>query len=205
MTNAITKLQPIGRFAIPRPSTELVEAIEDLARQHQSGYAKRGTTSHEYFVYTMPAPDVVAEAKRLLLIIEPMVQPPTATLVRNWLRPLAAAVRNPPSKVDFEARVAALIMVSQDLPIAAFNIETQRTAICQFTFWPSVAEIRELLVKDGRRYWGPRRDLLKIVSARPMEQRDEAMKQWQQRLDAEGAARLFPSERPEPTPVSGGL
>ena len=204
MTNAVTKSRLTARVAIPRPSNELVEAIDDLERQHRSGYTKGGT-SHEYFVCTMPASDVVAEAKRLLPIFDQMVQPPTADLIREWLRPVAAAVRNAPSKVDFDARVAALVMVSQDLPIAAFNIETQRTAICQFTFWPSVAEIREILVKDGRRYLGPRRDLLKIVSARPMEQRDEAMKQWRQKQDPESTARLFPSERPEPTPTSGGL
>jgi hypothetical protein len=205
MTNAIAKAIATGSVAIPRPSRKLVEAIDDLESQQRFGYAMRGTTAYEYFVGTMPTPDVVAEATQLLQIFDQMVQPPAADLIRGWLRPLAAAVRNPPSKVDFDARIAALVMVSQDLPTAAFNTETQRTAICEFTFWPSVAEIRELLVKDGRRYWGPHRHLLKIVSARPMQQRHEAIKQWHQKLAVEGTGRLFPSERPEPTPMSGGL
>jgi hypothetical protein len=66
--------------------------------------------------------------------------------MRQWLTTLNAAVRNPQSEADLlRLRLPAIAHTTSDLPPEAWNPSTLRTAMERFQFWPSAAEIREVL------------------------------------------------------------
>lgn len=85
-------------------------------------------------------------------------QPHSTATAADWsrfLRPIAAAVRNPPSEQDFKARVAALAMA---MPTATADILAkqwlQAEAMRKCQFWPSVADLAEIIqpeINDARR------------------------------------------------------
>lgn len=79
----------------------------------------------------------------------------TAADWSRFLRPIAAAVRNPPSEQDFKAKVAALAMA---MPTATAEILSkqwlQAEAMKKCQFWPSVADLAEIIqpeINDARR------------------------------------------------------
>ncbi len=66
--------------------------------------------------------------------------------MRQWLTTLNAAVRNPQPEAELlRLRLPAITLATSDLPAAAWNRETLRSAMEKFQFWPSAAEIREVL------------------------------------------------------------
>jgi hypothetical protein len=76
----------------------------------------------------------------------------TPAAIEDWLRflrPLAAAVRNPPTAADAKARAGALAF-ALSVPTAALSERLQREACRRFAFWPSVEEISALVAEDWR-------------------------------------------------------
>lgn len=66
--------------------------------------------------------------------------------MRQWLTTLNAAVRNPQSETDLlRLRLPAIGLATSDIRPEAWNPITLRTAMERFQFWPSAAEIREVL------------------------------------------------------------
>lgn len=84
---------------------------------------------------------VKAEARAAADAMAPLCAPVTMEALREWIRPIGAAVRNPPSQEDFAAWGAALVIACDDFAIGAFTATTQREALQTFQFWPSVADI----------------------------------------------------------------
>lgn len=73
----------------------------------------------------------------------------TANHWAEWLRPVAAAVRNPPSPQDFQGRCAALAF-SLSVPASALTASKARDLCRKSEFWPSVAEVEALFAEDWR-------------------------------------------------------
>ena len=75
--------------------------------------------------------------------------PPILATAVDWqtfLAPIAAAVRNPPSQTDFRLRVASLAAAIPDCPAAVLRKPWLiREACTKSPWWPSVADIAELL------------------------------------------------------------
>ena len=72
-------------------------------------------------------------------------RPDTAPM-RQWLTTLNAGVRNPQPEAELlRLRLPAITLATSDLPATAWNRETLRAAMERFQFWPSAAEIREVL------------------------------------------------------------
>lgn len=67
-----------------------------------------------------------------------------------WLATLAAGVRNPPSEENFQYREAAIRTACEDLPEAAWNDRSLRTAMRTFAFWPAAADVYALLQAEVR-------------------------------------------------------
>lgn len=61
--------------------------------------------------------------------------------VAAWLKVVNAAVRNPQTKEDFQAKAAAIAMVCDGLPEACFTAESQRQAMAKWQFFPSAADV----------------------------------------------------------------
>ena len=73
-------------------------------------------------------------------------QPADRDTVQQWLELLAASVASPPTSAkEFDKRLSAIMFLCGDLPAECWGPETLRKAQATFKFWPSVAEIWELL------------------------------------------------------------
>lgn len=95
------------------------------------------------------AQGIAAEARALAAGLEASrdKEPPiTAEALVEWLRPIALAVRNPPSDDAIEARAEALsFAVFGRYPAYVFDAELQRKVMLNCDFWPSVKDIADLL------------------------------------------------------------
>lgn len=77
--------------------------------------------------------------------------PATAHDWAQFLKPIAAAVRNPPTETDFKARVAAIAHALPDVPaIWLTQAWRQREAMRAWQFWPAVADVAEWLAPYQR-------------------------------------------------------
>lgn len=97
---------------------------------------------------------MVEEAKSSLPFFQEAAAGATAELLAAWLRPLALVVRNPPSAETLPGIARAFAAVLSDIPGAAFTAETSRRAAQKFEFWPSAADVVQLLqpeIDDIRR------------------------------------------------------
>jgi hypothetical protein len=95
-----------------------------------------------------PSADVIAEARRLLPAYEAGSRPASPSIVLNWLRAIASAVRNPPGDDEVRARALLVAGVCDDIPASAFSPRSQRRAVERFTWWPSVADVKEFLTAE---------------------------------------------------------
>lgn len=75
--------------------------------------------------------------------------PATANHWAEWLRPVAAAVRNPPSPQDFQGRCAALAF-SLSVPPSSLTVSKARDLCRKSEFWPSVAEIEAMFAEEWK-------------------------------------------------------
>lgn len=134
--------------------------------------------------------------------------------VRDWLKVVNSAVRNPQPEAEFEARLAAIDFACRTLGPEAWNTATLGTAVRKFQFFPSAADVYELLAEHYRSSlpahvrMGGSTPIGKAMErlAGPVEPRHtpeevEAVKQTVAELKAELAASRKPdSERGHVTP-----
>jgi hypothetical protein len=188
-----TRREELPQFAsAPVGSPALQRALED------SRYYRPGPiwSDREWFAERPPTAEVQTEARALLGSIEEWMAKPSPTRIAAWLKPIAAAVRNPPSESDFAARCAALALM--ELPAAAFNTANRHQLLWNCQFWPSVADICAAMREDQARLRDWRTDLSKVAYARPASEYDAARRHAEAAADQCGprAALLsFPSER----------
>lgn len=93
---------------------------------------------------------VRAEAARLLPAYRAGARPPSARFLCDWLQPLAAVVRNPISRDDLENISGIFADALADIPVATFTPAAWRRAMQTFKFWPSPADVAELLQDDAK-------------------------------------------------------
>lgn len=93
-------------------------------------------------------------------------RPADGQTVRAWLAPIAAAVRVTPMPEDFTARVGAVAVACEDLPGWGFNVGTQRAAMGKFTWFPSAADVREMIAAETGRHTGRMRALRALAAVR---------------------------------------
>lgn len=74
-------------------------------------------------------------------------------MVRAWLLPINAVVRNPQGEDDFELKAATIAIACDGLPEACFTMETQRAGMKAWQFFPSAADVLGVLepVAEGWR------------------------------------------------------
>ena len=68
----------------------------------------------------------------------------------RFMRPVAASVRNPPTEIDFKARVAA---IAHAIAVPAEWLRQpwrQTEAMRRFQFWPAVFDVAEMFADDLR-------------------------------------------------------
>jgi hypothetical protein len=100
---------------------------------------------------------------------DPAFDPAPITLVTRWLRELAAAglANGPTSREDLTARAGAVAFVCNTLPAWAFNANTLRQALATLKFFPTPANVLELLTAHCRPTVSRLKALRAIVKAGP--------------------------------------
>lgn len=132
--NALTKG---GRSGLPTtaaaPFSPALDRAVDLAMSPFPGVARDPV-----------APAVCQEAARHLAQLERAFRPCSHAVVREWLKPLAAAVRNPPDEETFDLKAAVITAACADVPDDAFTVKSQREALGKFAFFPAAADVLAL-------------------------------------------------------------
>lgn len=91
------------------------------------------------------------EAERGRDILASMCQPIDRQQLVAWLYPLVAASRIVPSDEDFMAKASVIATAVSDFPRACFTTETQREALRVFKYFPSAADVCDLLEPTRKR------------------------------------------------------
>lgn len=99
-----------------------------------------------------PVPFHPAAAEAAALMREEMHRKPSRAQVADWMTALVAAVNRPPNQREFELRVDA-VFAACDFPASLWSQESCIEAMRVFRFWPSVAEVHELLQRQLDRRW----------------------------------------------------
>lgn len=161
MNQIVINSRALDRRAVgPAMSAALAKQIELVSNPHPDIRAPK----------RFP-PAVMAEAASVADAMESLCAPVTLEALRAWVRPIGAAVRNPPSGEDFAAWGAALVVACGDYAAGAFTAATQREALTTFKFFPSVADIAAVV---GPKSMALRRKLAMlrtIAEAEPEERR----------------------------------
>ena len=154
-----------------RAITKHVPPRRRLALSEQLGTALdryRTSTSPSVWMSMRLSPSARAEALQILETLEKidLTTPADSDQVFSWLAALCQSVRNRMGPDDLEAIVPAFVLACSDLPAMVWNVDTQRDALRKFYFFPSAAEVRELLAADSEPFM---RDLaiLQTLAARP--------------------------------------
>lgn len=126
-------LTPLTRRA---PAPAGLAAAASPALEAALGAVASGSSA---LILGLPA-GVVAEARAALAAAP--VRPAGPRAILEWLRPVVAAVRNPPDRQRAEDFAAALAAACCDLPAELWTAEALRAGLREWKFWPAVAEVR---------------------------------------------------------------
>lgn len=92
-----------------------------------------------------PPPWMMPEIRAAHAKLGQALAPTDAGTIARWIAPLASMVSRAPEGDALRVRVAAMAQALTDLPACCWTPDTQRQAARAFKFWPSVAEIAELV------------------------------------------------------------
>ena len=181
---AVRKTGPTipAAITLPTPSAALAAEAERLG--HRYGQVEEAWIDGRLatFADRPPPRDVRAEARTMLAALAAALDPVEPTTVRAWLRPLAPAVRNPPTAPEFEARAAAIALACSTVPRCAFTLTSQAEALRRFSYWPSAADVVELLDEHARPIRARHRAIERVVTVRPLAELAEAREaDWRRR------------------------
>jgi len=121
-------------FPSPQVSRAMLQAYEDTRNPHPDVGPPTEYTAA-----------VQAEARRALEVIAPFAVPVTESTLREWLMPIPSAVRNEKAPEAIVAWLTGVAMAVGHLEVGAFTAETQREALQTFRFFPSAADVYEVV------------------------------------------------------------
>lgn len=146
-----------GIASLPKMSRHLSWAVEGLENPHPDVSAIGAVVAY---------PDAIRqEAGALAKQMRPLRAAVTEAWLREWAQPLGAAVSNPPAAEDFDAWISSLYIAAHGMPIGAFTLTTIRSALSEFRFWPSVADVIKLTDREARKLTMRYRTLRKVAKA----------------------------------------
>lgn len=100
--------------------------------------------------------------------------PTEASTIARWIIPLASMVSRAPEGDNLRIRVQAMAQALTDLPICCWTAETQRQAARTFKWWPSVAEISDLVSPAAQPLRMQRAALQRMMFVKPTRGSPEA-------------------------------
>lgn len=133
--------------------------------------------------FETPHPDAPPEAPPLWMMPEirsahaklgQALAPSDAATIARWIAPLATLVSRAPEGDALRTRVMAMAHALTDLPTCCWTPETQRQAARSFKFWPSVAEISDLVSPASQPLRMQRAALQRMMFTKPTRGTPEA-------------------------------
>lgn len=91
------------------------------------------------------SPEIRASAREAIARFEPYERPVTEKVLREWLAPIPQVVRNEKTTEALKGWMAGVMLALRGFPIGAFNQSTQRSALQTFQFFPSAADVCDVL------------------------------------------------------------
>lgn len=90
-----------------------------------------------------------AQIETALVLLTPLLTPVTDKHLLDWLLPIPAVVRNGGrGEAETKAWFAGVCLACAGLPASLFNRATQAEALRTFQFFPSAADIYQLVAAD---------------------------------------------------------
>lgn len=176
----MNQLAPVA-YALPAVAIEpvLTGPLEHAIRSHtEPGW------NGEYQRLAVH-PQARHEAERARNLYASMCQPIDRQQLVAWLYPLVAASRIVPSDEDFMAKASVIATAVSDFPRACFTAETQREALRMFKYFPSAADVCDLLEPTRKRLVGRYQALMAMLRPREVEtEQTERQKLTQAQRDA---------------------
>jgi hypothetical protein len=118
-----------------QPSKALVAVLDSRRNRVVDGHLRPPV---------VPSPGVMAEARRLLAEWDRHARPPTALRIDTWLVELSAGTAGGVG-ADLEARRRAICIACSEFPATVFNRKTSILALQTFRFFPTAADVCQLL------------------------------------------------------------
>lgn len=87
-------------------------------------------------------------ARDSLKALAPLLMPVSKEIVTLWTTPLIAGAPNQRDPKQMPAWIEALMLAVADAPTGAFSVDTQRAALRTLTFFPSPADIWNVVKDD---------------------------------------------------------
>lgn len=133
--------------------------------------------------FQTPHPEAPPEAPPLWMMPEiraahrklgDALAPTDAATIARWIAPLATMVSRAPESDALRTRVMAMAHALTDLPACCWTPDTQRRAARSFKFWPSVAEISDLVTPEAQPLRMQRAALQRMMFVKPTRGSPEA-------------------------------
>lgn len=110
---------------------------------------------------------MMPEIRRAHRKLSDALGPTEPGIIARWIVPLASLVARAPEGDALRVRVQAMAHALTDLPACCFTPETQRQAARTFRFWPSVAEIADLVTPAAHPLRTQRAALQRMMFVKP--------------------------------------
>lgn len=80
--------------------------------------------------------------------MKPYMAPASAQLITKWIKPLITAAPNQRDGTQMMDWIEAVMLAMADVPIGVFSVQNQRAALRTLTFFPSPADIWNIVKDD---------------------------------------------------------
>lgn len=159
--NALTPRQPgaVAAHQPPAMSPWLRDAMDRAMNPHPDVGADLAV-----------APEVRAEAARLVARFDAMLAPATLEDWHRFLKPLAYLPAAPSSREDMAKACGLMAFAMPELPAVLLTNARQSEALRRFTFWPKPAEMHEWLGPQARPLHAQRSAVVAVAQAGQQQQ-----------------------------------
>jgi hypothetical protein len=114
--------------------------------------------------HTFPA-QVVDEARAGLDLMA-SARPAGPREIYEWLTAVVDSVRNPPTREDAQKRAAHVSAACSDLPADLFTAAALKAGMRKWEFWPSVADVRAVVLETAPDWTARKRSLAAVAASR---------------------------------------
>jgi hypothetical protein len=148
-----------------RPTVSLASHAQPVPMTGSLAYHVEGAAMHAHYspTHDKPSRQDIIEAKGALPRVEHLCRPPDVRVIGQWLEKFVTLPKAPTSAPEGQKVAAAMALANGDLPVCVWTAETAADGLRRWKWYPTPAEVRELLEPIARRFWTQRDGLRRVV------------------------------------------